>query len=164
MVTLFRPEDRKTLFRVFVVAPAAIFGPIIVTTLVLGSRNCGQAEREADRAYTLLQPGMTMADVINATMGHLEVESWPMRRARLLVASGYPCEYWITLHFGEDGRLERAEKPDLVDIGDSSSTLDHEMPQNNRMQLTAPRVGRAGNGVKGAAAACSPFGEHRRRS
>ena len=37
-------------------------------------------------------------------------------------------------------------------------------PQNERMQLTAPRVGRAGNRRMDAAAACSPFGEHRRRS
>jgi hypothetical protein len=36
--------------------------------------------------------------------------------------------------------------------------------QNNALQLTAPRVGRAGNGGIDAAVACSPFGEHRRRS
>jgi hypothetical protein len=37
-------------------------------------------------------------------------------------------------------------------------------PPNDRMQLTAPRVGRAGNVGKDAAAARSPFGERRHRS
>ena len=37
-------------------------------------------------------------------------------------------------------------------------------PENNRMQLTAPLGGRAGNGEVDAAASRSPFGERRRRS
>ena len=37
-------------------------------------------------------------------------------------------------------------------------------PQNERMELTALRGGRAGNGVMNAAASRSPFGERRRRS
>jgi len=37
-------------------------------------------------------------------------------------------------------------------------------PQNKRLELTAPRGGRAGDGVVDAAASRSPFGERRRRS
>jgi hypothetical protein len=37
-------------------------------------------------------------------------------------------------------------------------------PQNERLELTAPRGGRAGEGVVNAAASRSPFGERRRRS
>jgi hypothetical protein len=35
---------------------------------------------------------------------------------------------------------------------------------NKRMELTAPRGGRAGDGVENAAASRSPFGERRRRN
>ena len=47
---------------------------------------------------------------------------------------------------------------------ESGLTARNEQPHNNRMKLPAPLGGRAGNGGVIAAASCSPFGSHRRRS
>ena len=94
---------------------AVIAGGVVVL-FALNHLNCRDAQQEAERNHARLRVGMTLSEAIATTGGHSVATSSPVR-TRLLLASAYPCEYWVTLTFGTNGRVQAIDRPEPVDVG-----------------------------------------------